>query len=141
MYTTSTNNIPALKKGEKIKFDVKDQGAEKVFQSVWDAICLDRPDLFYVDTNKISFITETSKNLFGKVSYSYYMEPKNNGNYLISTWQSSEDVNSAIYSVENIARTVTFIPPAVEPADPPMHIMMRSKTWVIVGQRTKSAVP
>ncbi len=102
IYISIINNIEVLKKGKgKIELEITKEGIDIEFQSAWDAICLDRTDLFYIDTQKISFVTQTSTNIFGKSSYKYYIEPKNNGNYFIDSFNDEYEVQVAINEVEN----------------------------------------
>ncbi len=101
IYNSIVNNIEILKKGEgRIYLDITEEGIDKEFQSAWDALCLDRVDLFYIDTQKISFVTQTSTNIFGKNSYKYYIEPKNNRKYFIDSFNDEYEVQRAISLVE-----------------------------------------
>lgn len=101
IYKSIVNNIHILKSGKgRIELDINEEGIDNEFQSAWDAICLDRVDLFYIDTQKVSFVTQTSTNIFGKSSYKYYVEPKNNGNYFINCFDEAYEVESAINQVE-----------------------------------------
>ena len=56
-------------------------------------------DLFYIDTNKISFSILTSTNIFGRSNYKYYIQPKNN-TFFLDIWNNSDDVKNAINRVE-----------------------------------------
>lgn len=101
IYNSIINNIEVLKTGEgTIELDITKEGIDNEFQSAWDAICLDRVELFYIDTQKISFVTQTSTNIFGKNSYKYYIEPKNNGNYFIDSFNNKAEVQRAISQVD-----------------------------------------
>lgn len=107
MYTTMINNLDALKDGKQtINFSVSNQNAETKFQSAWDAISLDRPEIFYIDTNKISLLTKTTTNIFGNTKYEYMLEPKDGGTYFVDTWNTKEDVAGAINSVEAKANNI-----------------------------------
>lgn len=107
IYNSIINNIDTLKKGQgRIELEITDEGADSEFQSAWDALCLDRVELFYIDTQKISFVTQTITNIFGKKSYKYYIEPKNNGKYFSEYWNDEYEVQSAINQVENKIYTI-----------------------------------
>ena len=101
IYNSIINNIEVLKNGkDTIELNITEEGIDNEFQSAWDAICLDKVDLFYIDTQKISFVTQTSTNIFGKSSYKYYIEPKNNGNYYINSFNDKNEVQRAISQVD-----------------------------------------
>lgn len=109
MYNTMINNLDALKSGkESIKFSVNNESAETSFQSAWDAISLDRPEIFYIDTNKLSLLTKTTTNIFGSTKYEYMLEPKDGGTYFLDTWQTKEDVANAIDLVEQKVNKVIY---------------------------------
>ena len=102
MYDTLEKNIANLKDGNKnIDFDVKIADAGSYFQSVWDAFMLDRPDVFWIDTLKVSIVTKTTSFL-GTVNYSYYLSPAEGyDNYLIDTFKIGNDVEMALIEINN----------------------------------------
>lgn len=101
MYDTILANEDKLISGtESIKFNISEEGADEHFQTAWDALCMDHPELFFVDTNKLSLKTRTTTSFFGaKVTYEYFLEPLNGGTYYIDSFQSEQDVNQAIATV------------------------------------------
>lgn len=107
IYNSIINNIDTLKRGDgRIELDITEEGVDNEFQSAWDALCLDRVDLFYVDTQKISFVTQTSTNIFGRSSYKYYIEPKNNGKYFLSCWENEDEVEKVIEQVDEKVNSI-----------------------------------
>lgn len=112
MYNTILKNRSTLIDGYgSIDLNINEENADKYFQTTWDALTLDNPDLFFIDTKKISLLTRTSSSLlFGKVKYSYILQPQNNGNYFVDTWQTSDEVKNAVEKInqrtENIIATV-----------------------------------
>ena len=101
MYNDITKNMSALKSGNNaINLDVDNSDAGNYFQSVWDAFCLDRPDVFWIDTLKLSLITKTSS-FFGAVNYQYTLQPQENvDNFFLDSFKSSSEVERAISQVE-----------------------------------------
>ncbi len=100
MYDTLENNISALKTGtQSIDFDINTSDAGNYFQSVWDAFTLDRPDVFWVDTLKLSLLTKSMTNIFSSTSYQYTLEPRD-GNYYIDSFSLPTQVDEAIEAVE-----------------------------------------
>lgn len=107
MYSALENNKDVLIDGYGgIDFNINMPGLDKSFQSAWDAISLDKPSLFYVDTAKISLLSKTTTNLLGKETYSYKLQPKSGGNYFISTWKNSSEVKSAINRVNSVIQQI-----------------------------------
>ncbi len=101
IYDTIIRNLDALKDGyQSIEFDIKSADVGDEFQSAWDAIILDNPNLFWVDTNKIVLTTKTTTFL-SSVNYSYALEPKQGDNYFLSSFTSREDVEDSINQVNN----------------------------------------
>lgn len=101
IYDTIIRNVDALKDGYlPIEFDIKSAGVGDEFQSAWDALILDNPNLFWVDTNKIVLTTKTTTFL-SSVNYSYVLEPKEGDNYFLSSFTSRENVENSINQVNN----------------------------------------
>lgn len=106
IYNAILNNIDIFKEGYgKIEIDINEQGIEKEFQATWDALNLDVTDMFYVDTQKISFSILTSTNIFGRSTYKYYIQPKEN-TFFLDYWNNSYDVKDAISKVETKANQI-----------------------------------
>ena len=106
IYNSIVNNISAFKNGyDKILVTKSNEDLDLKFQTCWDAFSLDRPDVFYVDTNKISLMTQTSKSLMG-ATYEYSIQPQQGDNYFIKTWNNKLEVASAISQVENATTSI-----------------------------------
>lgn len=107
MYSTIIKNIPSLKSGtDKIEFELSQSNIENSFQSAWDAICLDRPEIFYIDTKKLTLITQTNTSIFGNVKYKYMIQPQEGKNYFIDTWATAQDAQNSIDDVEKVANNI-----------------------------------
>ncbi len=79
-------------------------GTEKLsvyFQAAIDAFFYDHPELFYIDSTKISLYTR-SVSLLGKTTYYVTIVPNSNTNYLSSAFPTEEQAKQAIAQVENI---------------------------------------
>lgn len=102
MYNLISSNINALKLGTgSINFDINEANLDQYFQSTWDAISLDKPELFYVSTENISLLTRTTSSIFGKVTYSYILQPQSGTTYFKKAWNSENEVSTAIQQVDN----------------------------------------
>ena len=109
MYDGICKNIEILQNGAgTIEFDINKTGIEDDFQTAWDAINLDNPGIFYIDTRKLSLKTQTITTFFGaKTTYQYILEPaEGNTNYLAKSFNSKEDVANAISKTESIANSI-----------------------------------
>ena len=109
MYDGICKNIEILQNGAgTIEFDINKTGIEDDFQTAWDAINLDNPGIFYIDTKKLSLKTQTITTFFGaKTTYQYILEPaEGNTNYLAKSFNSKEDVANAISKTESIANSI-----------------------------------
>lgn len=73
----------------------------KCFQSAWDAIIMDRVELFYIDISKVelNIKTVTSGN---STKYYITMGAKENSNYLEDGFENEEDVKDASTKLNNI---------------------------------------
>lgn len=101
LYDTIVHNIDAFENGKKtIEFDVDSSDAGSYFQSAWDAFILDRPEIFWVDTTKVSWTTRTITTITG-VNYKYTLNPKDGETYFINSFKTKEEVKSAIDKVNN----------------------------------------
>lgn len=107
VYIQIINNINVLKSGDKtLSFDIDDENVETNFQSTWDALMLDNPQIFYIDTNNITLETKTEQRIFGEKRYSYKLNPRNGEKYFVSKWTNEQDVENDIKKVEQIANMV-----------------------------------
>ena len=94
MYDDLVNHKADLKTGvSAITISTKEEGAEDYFQTAYDAFDLDNPDVFYLETNKISLITKTSTNFFRQSSYEYIIKPHGE-DYLIDGLSESIILNA-----------------------------------------------
>lgn len=106
MYDTIVNNIYKFVDGYgTIEFSVNDSTVGGNFQTVWDAVSLDRPDWFWVDTQKVSLVTTTTT-FWGKTKYKYTLEPKEGGSYFIDYFDTSSEVRVAKSVVEQIVNNI-----------------------------------
>lgn len=105
MYDTLLNSLDTFKSGSgTIQFTIEDEIGEGDFQAAWDALKLDHPEIFYVDTKQVSLITEQTSYFFGKITkFKYYIKAKSGGFYLSSFTNSQEveDADKAIASVSS----------------------------------------
>lgn len=108
IYYTIINNIDTIKEGNQIiRIDLNSPNGSDAFQNAWDAITLDKPELFYIDSNGLVLETHSTGNLLGQTSYFYYLKPNSNSStYLHKPWSSKLDVDQAISQVENIANEI-----------------------------------
>ena len=106
MYNTIIQNIDKLKRGtESITFDLTANGANREFQSAWDALLLDRPDIFWIDTSKITLVTRTTT-FIGSVRYKYTLQPQEGSTYYMSSFNSEKDVNNAINEISDVVSQI-----------------------------------
>ncbi len=102
MYNTILKNIDYLKDGNtNIDFPRNDDITDSKFQTSWDAIKLDRPEIFYIDTSNLSLVTKKTI-YFGNAKYSYSLQPKENSTYFIKTFSNQLDVENAITKLDSI---------------------------------------
>lgn len=112
IYNELNENINNLKKSNyKINFSTRfntllnqADGQYKLnvaFQSALDAFFYDHPELFYIDLTKISLIIKYTT-IGPKTTYTVSIAPEDGENYLYDFFQSEEQVDKAISSVENI---------------------------------------
>ncbi|MBR3325044.1 MAG: hypothetical protein IKG14_03250 [Clostridia bacterium] len=107
MYNRILNNISALKSGhDQIEIATSKENVEFDFQACWDAFCLDRPDIFYVDTKKVSFLTKTTSSVWDGVTNNYIIQPRDGQNYYLDCWTTENEINSATSEVESVANDV-----------------------------------
>lgn len=107
MYNRIINNIQAFKSGsDEIEIATSKENVNLKFQSCWDAFCLDRPDIFYIDTKKVSFLTQTTSSMWDGVKVKYILKPQGNGSYYLSCWSSESEIDSAMNEIEAVANEV-----------------------------------
>lgn len=86
----------------------EDNGMELLnydFQSAWDAIIMDRVELFYIDVSKVNLTIKTiTKGT--NVKYKLSMGPGNNGSYLEDGFQNEQIVDMALSQVENVSNQI-----------------------------------
>lgn len=102
MYSNIENNINSLKNGYRT-FDILEtkQNVQNSFQTAWDALCLDKPELFYIKTSNVVLLTQTTTTLFGGTTYKYSLTPTEGGSYFVDSWKSEEEVDAAIKKIKN----------------------------------------
>lgn len=92
MYLEIINNTDKLQKGEKFTLDISEPDAQNRFQKVWDAIILERPEIFYLETENVNLSIVQLKFPLGKVLKSEYtIEPKNGTTYLTDYFEANKD--------------------------------------------------
>lgn len=108
MYGVIINNIQSFKNGcDKIEIANSKENVDFNFQTCWDAFCLDRPDIFFIDTKKVSFITQTTTSVLTGTKYKYILQPQGSGTYYLKSWSTQNEVEMAIEEVENVAKEIT----------------------------------
>lgn len=108
IYDTLLNNMDELVSGVgTIEFDINEEGVENEFQSAWDAITMDNPEIFFVDTTKLSLKTQTTTSFFGaRTTYKYILEPAEGSTYYTKAFTSQSEVNKAKTEIQNVANSV-----------------------------------
>lgn len=102
IYDQIISNTDKLETGtEKISFEYSED-ISNYFQPAWDAFSMDNPEYFYIETENISFLTKTSKRLFGKRKYLYTIEPQEGKTYFLDSFQNQDSVKKAISDVNNL---------------------------------------
>lgn len=111
IYSAIENNADNMKTGtytinlpDEVANILSEQNGQETlnteFQSAWDAIAMDRVDLFYVDISKIMLKIKTVTK-GKKVEYYLSMGPNDSGNYLEEGFQNEQVVNMALGQVNN----------------------------------------
>lgn len=112
IYDCIENNIENIKTGtykiklpnEVAKVLEEENGNEKLgeqFQSAWDAILMDRVDLFFIDITKLNL--EMKITTYGKQkTYSLVISPGSTGNYLDDGFYSEQIVDMSIDKINKI---------------------------------------
>lgn len=112
IYDAIEENIDNLKSGQytinlssQVSDILKKEGGDEMlninFQSAWDAIGLDKVDLFFIDVSKVNMVvTKTTLGL--STTYKLSMQPRDNGGYLSDEIFNGNAVNSMIKEIETI---------------------------------------
>lgn len=113
IYDVIVNNISILKNGDtKIYLNAdeflnileSDNGNEilkQKYQNAWDALKMDRVDMFFIDSTKVSLIIQSTR-IINKVTYSIYLSPKEGSTYFANGFSSREEVEEAERKLEKI---------------------------------------
>lgn len=111
IYDTIEENIENMKTG-LYTIDLPDKVAntlyesedtsvlEQEFQSAWDALSLDRVDLFYIDVPKVNLVIQKTTH-FSKTTYKLSLKPQEDYDYLCNGFENEETVNSALIQLKN----------------------------------------
>ena len=106
MYDTIWENIGSLMDGSsKIEFPKNSNISEEKFQTAWDALVLDKPEIFYVDTNNLTLVTKKTI-YFGVSNNVYTLQPKDDKKYYISSFSSQSDITAATTQINQIVSNV-----------------------------------
>ncbi len=116
IYNTIEQNMDNMKSGtyeiklsEDIASRLKEANGKELlntdFQSAWDAIIMDRVELFYIDVSKINLSIKTITR-GSNVQYKLSMGPGSNGSYLEDGFQNEQIVDMAFGQIENIRNQI-----------------------------------
>lgn len=116
IYAALENNIDNLKKENyTINFSTNfntllnqpngQTELNRSFQTALDAFFYDHPELFYIDLTKISLVIQYTT-IGPKTTYKVSLSPKSQQNYLYHQFQSEEQVEQAIASIENAKNAI-----------------------------------
>ena len=109
MYSTILSNIEKFRtSNDEIKFPDDDRMNNKDFQTAWDALMLDRPELFFLDAKNVTLITRRTTFLnVNKTQYSLVPSKRNSGReylpYFSRIFESPEKINLAMEQINNEA--------------------------------------
>ena len=98
LYGIVLNNIDCFKDGYR-KIEISADNPDVNFQACWDAFSLDKPEIFYVDTKKVSLVSRSTRSIVS-TEYTLTIQPQGDGNYFLNCWTSSDQVQNAINEVE-----------------------------------------
>ena len=113
IYDAIENNINNMKTGTytiSLSSDIakileEDDGSKKLnieFQSAWDAIIMDRVELFYIDISKVCLSIQTIS--FGsKVQYNLSMGNGNNSSYLETGYSNKQTVDMVLKQIDDVS--------------------------------------
>lgn len=111
IYDEIEKNIENLKSGQytidlpsSVSDILKQEGGDEAlninFQSAWDAIGLDRVDLFFMDVSKVNMIV-TKTTFVKSTSYKLAMKPRDSSGYLLDDIFNGSTVDSMVKEIEN----------------------------------------
>jgi len=112
-YKLIVNNISVMKNGNSVIYiddaefaDVfkEDNGTDilkEEYQKAWDALKMDRTDLFFVDSTKV-ILTISKKEIINRVERTISLEPNESGSYYAAGFNSREEVEEAEKKLETI---------------------------------------
>lgn len=108
IYSQIVNNFDLLKAGDKtIDFSNDTADADTNFQTAWDALMLDNPNIFFINTNNITLQSKSDRKIWEKTPrYSYKLMPKQGKKYYMDTWQTQDEVENAIKEVNEKVRNI-----------------------------------
>lgn len=75
------------------------------FQSSWNAYTYDNMDVFYIDVEKLTLMTQTTT-IAGISTHEVYISNGNNDNYLIQNMQSKENINQKLNLLEAMRKEI-----------------------------------
>ena len=111
IYASIENNLNNMKTGtykiklanevaNVLKYDNGEEMLNKDFQSAWDALSLDRMDIFFIDVSKISLNIKKTTHL-NNVTYSLAIVSEDETGYLKDGLTSKIDVNSILNQIKD----------------------------------------
>ena len=108
IYSQIVNNFDLLKAGDKtIDFSNDTADADTNFQTAWDALMLDNPNIFFINTNNITLQSKSDRKIWEKTpKYSYKLMPKQAKKYYMDKWQTQDEVENAIKEVNEKAKNI-----------------------------------
>ena len=108
IYSQIVNNFDLLKAGDKtIDFSNDTADADTNFQTAWDALMLNNPEIFFINTNNITLQSKSDRRIWEKTpKYSYKLMPKQGEKYYMDTWQTQDEVDGAIKEVDEKAKDI-----------------------------------
>ncbi len=107
VYDQIYNNLDTLKTGTfPLEISYEGTNLGDIFQTTWDALMLDNPEIFYINTNNITLETKSEKKFFGETQYTYKIIPKTDTKYLSDSWDNRDEVDSDIKKINDIAYKV-----------------------------------
>ena len=77
----------------------------RAFQSAWNAYTYDNMDVFYIDVEKLTLMTQTTT-IAGISTHEVYISNGNNDNYLIQNMQSKENINQKLNLLEAMRKEI-----------------------------------
>lgn len=116
IYDAIEDNLENMKSGtytiklpnSVAKILYNENGSEELdenFQSAWDALTLDRVDIFFIDISKISLLIK--KTTYGtNVSYELEITPTDESRYLEDGQNGKETVNNTLKQVQNVKEEI-----------------------------------